>query len=139
MSTEHISAIYQHGQEDYPYECCGVVIGELRSSGEKIVKHLQPIINEREDEAKHNRFLISADSMLKSELHAQKLGLDVLGFYHSHPDHPAIPSSFDQEHAWPTYSYLIVSVIKGESNELTSWELLSDRTAFQPETIREEN
>jgi proteasome lid subunit RPN8/RPN11 len=61
----------------------------------------------------------------------------VIGFYHSHPDHPAVPSQFDLDHAWPVYSYLIVSVIQGQSAELTSWELVEDRSRFEAEPLVE--
>ena len=66
---------------------------------------------------------------------ARAAGLDVVGFFHSHPDHPARPSAFDLENAWPFYSYLIVSVERGRAADSRSWRLAEDRSAFEPETL----
>lgn len=139
IGQESIDEIKKHAEADYPYECCGVILGSFGEGQTKVVNQLLPISNSREEQARHNRFLITSEEIMRSELYARKHKLDVLGFYHSHPDHPAIPSAFDLEHAWPSYSYLIVSVAKGNAEDLTSWELKNDRSAFQSETIiREE-
>lgn len=135
IGQESMNQINKHAEEDYPYECCGVVLGTFGEDQTKLVTHLLPISNSREEQARHNRFLITSEDMMRSEVYARKNKLDVLGFYHSHPDHPAAPSAFDLEHAWPSYSYLIVSVAKGKAEDLTSWELKNDRSAFQSETI----
>lgn len=138
IGQEYIDGIKKHGEQDYPYECCGIVLGKFGEDQTKLVNHLLPISNSREEQARHNRFLITSEDILKGELYARKHHLDVLGFYHSHPDHPAAPSAFDLEHAWPSYSYLIVSVAKGKAEDLTSWELKNDRSAFDSETIIKE-
>lgn len=139
IGQEFIIQIKKHAEEDYPYECCGIVLGKFGDGQTKLVNHLLPISNSREEEARHNRFLITSEDIMRSELYARKHKLDVLGFYHSHPDHPAVPSAFDLEHAWPSYSYLIVSVSKGKAEDLTSWELKNDRSAFQSEPIIRED
>lgn len=82
-----------------------------------------------------NRFLILPEDFIESDREAEKRGLDILGFYHSHPDHPARPSEFDREHAWPWYTYLILAVEKGVPRELTGWLLTEDRAKFLPEEM----
>jgi proteasome lid subunit RPN8/RPN11 len=137
LSNAHHDAIARHGEADFPHECCGLLIGAFDQAGVKSVSELRPISNSREDGAKHNRFLITPEDLMRAERQARALKLDVLGFYHSHPDCPAIPSQFDLDHAWPVYSYVIVSVRQGRAAELTSWELAEDRSKFLPEQILE--
>jgi proteasome lid subunit RPN8/RPN11 len=93
------------------------------------------ISNAREEEAKRNRFLIRPEELLRGEKYARENGFDVVGFYHSHPDDRAVPSQYDLEHAWPTYSYIVVSVEKGQAVDLRSWEMESDRSRFNEEGI----
>jgi proteasome lid subunit RPN8/RPN11 len=125
------------GQNAYPNECCGVLMG-LVESEIKIVKQAQAIHNSQKDSEQYHRFLITPEDMLNAEQTARKLGLDVIGFYHSHPDCPAVPSDYDKDHALPFYSYVIASVEKGVAKELASWELATDRTAFLLEKISKE-
>jgi len=73
---------------------------------------------------------------MRGERSAQAKGLDVIGFYHSHPDHPAVPSQYDLDHAWPLYSYIVVSVKAGAAQDLRSWEMEADRSRFTEEEIR---
>jgi proteasome lid subunit RPN8/RPN11 len=94
--------------------------------------------NER-DASRHNRYVISPGQFLRAEKEARAAGLDVLGFYHSHPDHPAQPSAFDLEHAWPWYSYLIASVEKGRVADVRSWRLREDRAAFESEPVAQQD
>jgi proteasome lid subunit RPN8/RPN11 len=101
--------------------------------GRRIISDVLPIHNGREAEERYHRFVITAEDFLASEREARKRGLDVIGFYHSHPDHPAIPSDYDLEHALPGYSYVIVAVTSGTLGDLTSWELASDRSKFEKE------
>jgi len=135
LGPQHLEAIRLHGQQDYPHECCGLLIGTF-GEGVKVVKEVYPISNAREEAAKRNRFLITPRELMLGEKHARSLKFEVIGFYHSHPDHPSAPSEFDREHAWPTYSYVIVSVQRGQAADLRSWELESDRSRFNPEEIR---
>jgi proteasome lid subunit RPN8/RPN11 len=130
-------AISRHGEADYPHECCGLLLGRFEPSALKVVEEAYPISNAREEEAKRNRFLIKPEEFLKGHKYAASVGMDIVGFYHSHPDHPSSPSEFDKEHAWPAYSYVIVSVNNGATGDLSSWELEADRSAFGPETITE--
>jgi proteasome lid subunit RPN8/RPN11 len=128
--------IYDHGRDAYPEECCGVMIGQVESgSGEVVVSEVRSAENEREDSSRHNRFLISPQALLEAQRSARERGLDVLGYYHSHPDHPARPSEFDREHAWPGTSYLIISVEKGSVVDATSWRLADDRSRFDQEEL----
>jgi proteasome lid subunit RPN8/RPN11 len=129
-----LDQIRRHGEADYPHECCGLLIGSLGGSG-KTVDEIFPISNAREESAKRNRFLIAPEELMRGEKHARRAGRDVVGFYHSHPDHPAVPSQFDLDHAWPVYSYVIVSVMAGRAEDLLSWELRPDRTCFDAEAL----
>jgi proteasome lid subunit RPN8/RPN11 len=127
--------IRAEGEKAYPNECCGVIFGETGENGDKTVRMIEPIDNSREESEKYHRFLITPEDMLKAELKAKGLKLDVLGFYHSHPDNPAKPSDYDKEHALPFYSYIINAVDKGVSGDFTSWELTADRETFIAEEI----
>src|SRR6267378_2816352 len=134
LRDSHLNEIREHGERDYPFECCGLLIGRF-SDGRKIVTETYPISNAREEEAKRNRFLIRPEELLRGEKYAREKGLDVAGFYHSHPDERAVPSKYDLEHAWPTYSYIVVSVEKGQAADLRSWEMETDRSRFNEEEI----
>ena len=139
LRPEHIDAIRRHGESDYPHECCGFLIGSMDADGRKIAEEVYPISNAREETARRNRFLIAPEEFLRGEKYARGTRRDVIGIYHSHPDHPAQPSQFDLDHAWPIYSYVIVSVQRGQAAELLSWELASDRTRFNHEEISKGN
>jgi proteasome lid subunit RPN8/RPN11 len=138
LSDAHRDAILRHGEADYPEECCGLLIGTFGDEGERTVTDLLPISNARESAARHNRFLIEPLDMLRGERHARALGRDVVGIYHSHPNSPAVPSQFDLDHAWPVYSYIIVSVMAAGAGDLRSWTLRADGSGFDAETIEGE-
>ena len=127
--------IARHAERDYPCECCGLLLGSFEAGGLKSISEIYPISNAREEEAKRNRFLIRPEELLRGEQFAAERGLDVVGFYHSHPDHPAVPSQYDLEHAWPVYSYIVVSVDSEAAGDLRSWEMESDRSTFTEEEI----
>jgi len=131
-----LDTIGRHGESDYPHECCGLLLGAFDPAGLKSVAEIYPIANAREEGARRNRFLIAPRELMRGEKYARAKRCDVVGIYHSHPDHPAVPSPFDREHAWPVYSYVIVSVRDGEAGDLRSWELRSDRSAFDEEELR---
>ncbi len=135
LTEEHDAEMRGHGERDYPYECCGLLVGRFAGGGLKEVVETYPISNAREEEAKRNRFLIRPEELLRGERHARARGLDVVGFYHSHPDDEAVPSRYDLEHAWPTYSYIVVSVRQGRAVALRSWEMEADRSKFNEEEI----
>jgi len=128
-------SIREHAQEDYPHECCGALLGTEKDN-ERHVSAIVRLSNERTDE-RERRFFVSPQQVLMVERTASREGLLLLGFYHSHPDHPAIPSEYDRQHALPYYSYVIVSVQQGTPKELRSWRLRDDRTGFLEEVCRE--
>jgi len=135
IKKNHIDQIKEHAQKDYPYECCGILLGKF-SGSEKTVTEILEISNEKEEENRHNRYLIPSSKILETELYAIKNGLDIVGFYHSHPDHSAIPSAYDVEHALPVYSYLIVSVYAAKAVDFTISVLSPDRAKFEKELIK---
>jgi proteasome lid subunit RPN8/RPN11 len=124
-----------HGERDYPHECCGLLLGSFSTNGLKAITEVYPISNAREEQAKRNRFLIRPEELMRGERYAQQQGIEVVGFYHSHPDHPAVPSGYDLDHAWPMFSYIVVSVIAGAAQDLRSWEMEPDRSRFNEEEI----
>jgi proteasome lid subunit RPN8/RPN11 len=131
--------IRREGEKAYPNECCGVLLGEVDGNGNKILRRIERVSNSREESEQYHRFLITPDELMQIELKARGFKLDILGFYHSHPDHPAKPSDYDREHALPFYSYIITEVVKGVSQDFTSWELSEDRESFNMETITKED
>ena len=133
ISSELLDGIRSHGRSTYPEECCGLLLGEAEGTA-KSVRDLRAMRNTREDSPK-NRYLIDPRELLDAEREARARKLDIVGVYHSHPDHPARPSEFDREHAFPWYSYIVVRVAVGEPGELTSWVLRDDRSAFDAEEI----
>jgi len=135
LAEHHLAEIREHGERDYPFECCGLLIGRFENEGRKVTVETYPISNAREEEAKRNRFLIRPDELMRGEKHAREKGLDVVGFYHSHPDDRAVPSQYDLDHAWPTYSYIVVAVESGRAADLRSWEMEADRSRFDEEEI----
>jgi proteasome lid subunit RPN8/RPN11 len=134
IDEEQLSEMRRHGERDYPFECCGLMLGRFET-GAKVVIETYPISNAREEEAKRNRFLIRPDELMRGEKYAREKQLDVVGFYHSHPDDRAVPSKYDLNHAWPTYSYVVVAVTKGAATDLRSWEMEADRSQFNEEEI----
>ena len=134
LEERQLTEMREHGERDYPFECCGLMLGRF-SEDRKVVAETYPISNAREEEAKRNRFLIRPEELMRGEKYARENGFDVVGFYHSHPDDRAVPSQYDLEHAWPTYSYIVVSVEQGQAVDLRSWEMESDRSRFNEEEI----
>lgn len=135
LAPHHVTAIRRHAEEAYPEECCGILLG---SEGSEMahVTELMEAENQRDADHRHNRYLIPPAAVLRAERRARELGLRVVGYYHSHPDHPSEPSAFDRDHAWPETSYLIVAVEQGRAAKMQSWRLRADRTAFEEETIQ---
>jgi proteasome lid subunit RPN8/RPN11 len=131
VSERLMGTIHREGERAYPGECCGVLAG--RPGEIKEVRRLLPVVNRRA--ADPHRYLIAPQDLQRVEAEVRHDSLEVLGFYHSHPDHPAAPSAFDAEHAWPWYSYLIVRIDRGRAVEATSWQLAVDRSAMLPESL----
>lgn len=133
LNNEIAQGIRACGARDYPNETCGAMLG-VDGADAREVRALFPLVNRRDDSPR-NRFSITAEDFRAAERAAKEQGLELLGWYHSHPDHPARPSEYDREHAWPWYSYVIVSVANGEPRDMTSWQLADDRSHFVPEEI----
>ncbi|MBQ9446383.1 MAG: M67 family metallopeptidase [Victivallales bacterium] len=124
--------IRQAGEKAYPNECCGIMFGS-EEGDDHVVKSLKPIDNARESDEQYHRFLITAEDMMQAELEVRKQRLEIVGFYHSHPDHPSKPSDYDRDHALPFYSYIILRVAEGKADLMTSWRLQLSREAFDSE------
>jgi proteasome lid subunit RPN8/RPN11 len=149
LSSETAQKIRDHGAETYPHECCGALLGrdldpavtsapEVAKLPTREIVALHPLVNRRDDSPR-NRFSLTSDDVREAEKAASEKGIEVVGWYHSHPDHPAAPSQYDQDHAWPWYSYIIVSVANAKPEQMTSWRLADDRSHFttEPLEIRE--
>ena len=128
--------IKRHGIADYPHECCGFLLGEVNGET-KTVRRCEPVQNSREDENRHNRYFIRPEDYMRIEQLARSEDLEIIGFYHSHPDAEARPSQYDLDYSWPFYSYIIISIKNGKAEELTSWHLKDDRSEFVKETLLE--
>jgi proteasome lid subunit RPN8/RPN11 len=129
LNAQVDAAIRAHGAETYPNECCGALIGR-----DGVVTETLALPNTTE-EGPRRRFMVRPQDYRSAEKRASELGGELLGFYHSHPDHPARPSQYDLDHAWPFFSYVIVSVREGVSGDMTSWRLREDRSAFDQEDL----
>jgi proteasome lid subunit RPN8/RPN11 len=129
LGADILDAIRAHGRDAYPHECCGALIGRAGVAREALR------LPNTTEEGPRRRFLVRPEDYRQAEAHAAALGLDLLGFYHSHPDHPARPSQYDLDHAWPVFSYAIISVSLGEPGEIRSWKLRDDRSGFDEEPL----
>jgi proteasome lid subunit RPN8/RPN11 len=141
ISRELMDRLRLAGARAYPEEGCGVLLGQEDDGsgpdghGLRTVTRIRPVENARTQE-RERRYLIAPETFLQVEEEARKGGLEVLGFYHSHPDHPAEPSRTDRELAWPWYSYIIVPVRRGIPGTPRSWRLLDDRSRFRAQEIQ---
>src|SRR5512142_1289435 len=135
IPAEVLQQILQHGEAAYPEEGAGLLLGQEDGGAVRRVTAVITFSNAREDAARHNRYLITPQDMLRGEQQAARLGLDVIGVFHSHPDHPNRPSEFDQEWALPWFSYVITAVEAGRAVESRSWQLNKDRSEFVEEEI----
>lgn len=129
ITREVDEGIRAHGAETYPHECCGALVGR-----DGFVSAIVPLPNTTE-EGPRRRFLVRPSDYRAAERRAAELGVDLLGFYHSHPDHPARPSQYDLDHAWPTFAYIIVAVAGGTAADMTVWFLKEDRSSFEEGTL----
>jgi proteasome lid subunit RPN8/RPN11 len=118
-------AIRRHGEETYPHECCGALVGNGAFATGIVA------LPNTTEEGPRRRFLVRPSDYRLAERQATELGGALLGFYHSHPDHPARPSQFDLDHAWPTFAYVIVAVASGTARDMTVWYLKEDRSNFE--------
>lgn len=129
INTEAAGDVRRHGEETFPHECCGALVG-----ADGRVAAVVPLPNTTE-EGPRRRFLVRPSDYRLAEQRAAELGGELLGFYHSHPDHPARPSQYDLDHAWPTFAYVIVSVMSGRAADMTVWFLKEDRSTFDEGTL----
>ena len=125
--------IRANAEAAYPHECCGALLGTDGDDSREVID-LTPLANRRDDSPR-NRFSITPEDVRAAEKAARERSLELLGWYHSHPDHPAAPSEYDREHAWPWYSYVIVAVEKRQPRHMTSWRLADDRSRFAQEEL----
>lgn len=135
VSPKVLDEIRAHGRDTYPEECCGGLLG--RRGDPARVSRVERIDNVRDVE-RARRYEVSPQDYLRLERLAAEEGVELLGFYHSHPDHPAVPSVYDREHAFPFFHYLVCAVASGHPGEVTAWVLSEDRGEFDPEPILEE-
>jgi len=134
LSEELFRRIEREGSQAFPNECCGILIGR-DEAGERVVHKLVPGKNAFEADEQYHRFSIDPRAQLQAEREAEAAGMAVLGFYHSHPDHPARPSDYDRDHGWPYYSYVIVSIMSGKPADMTSWVLNDQANVFEKQPI----
>lgn len=134
IPLEVMQRIFKHGESAYPEEGAGLLLGRVAEDNRRVEAILE-LDNSREDGSRHNRYLITPQAMLEGEQEAERRGLDILGVFHSHPDHPNLPSEYDREWALPWYSYLITSVNAGHAFESRAWRLQEDRSDFDEEVI----
>ena len=133
IGADDAGRIHDHAREAYPEECAGALVG-VDKGDTKVVVDVWRAENTHEEE-RSRRFLIEPLKIKEFEERAEEREMGVLGFYHSHPDHPAEPSEYDREHAWPGYSYVIASVSAANVEDVRSWTLKDDRSAYDEEPI----
>ena len=139
ITQKIVDSFISHGEKDYPHECCGFILGQFKYDESFGVEYL-PASNVKE-ENRERRFLIEPLAYQKAEDKADEQGLSIISIVHSHPDHPDKPSEFDRDHAWPGFSYIIISVQNGKTSSYRSWQLNKNREFFVEENINivEEN
>ncbi len=138
LTEEHIKQIEAHGERTFPFECGGMIIGHFDAEKGKRTIELLPMENAMDAAEQHNRVLILPKDVLRAERFAREKKLDVIGYYHSHPDCEAVPSQFDLDHALPVWTYIIVSVEAGKAVDVRAWEMENDRSKFNEEEILRE-
>jgi proteasome lid subunit RPN8/RPN11 len=131
ISKAELDRLHAHAAQGYPHEVVGILAGDP-ATGQ--VLRVVPLINERADSPK-NRYQVSGLVLMRAEQRLEAEGLGVVGYYHSHPDHPALYSDFDRDHALPNLSYVIVSVQGGTPVDTLSWRLTDDRAAMDAEPL----
>ena len=138
LSQEIYNQITEHLQAAYPNEGVGLLLGYANGTA-KMVSAILPFANKFETGEQFHRYLITAQDMLDGEKQAERLGFDVVGIFHSHPDHPARASEYDREYALPWYSYLIIAVQHAQAIDAHVWVLTDDRSTFIEQELKIEN
>jgi proteasome lid subunit RPN8/RPN11 len=149
ISTAHLKTIYDYAADIYPEECCGILLGKINGVSKIVVEVIETtntweksevttnlISSDDLNRTKHSRYTISPRDILQAQKRGRDLQLDIIGFFHSHPDARSIPSTCDRDRAWEIYSYPIISVINGKINDIQSW-VLNSEGIFQLEEIRQ--
>lgn len=135
LTTSEYEKILKHAKDSYPHECCGALLGLAKTDGaNKKVTRARPLTNTNKERAK-DRYEIDPRELLTVEKEARGASLEVVGIYHSHPDHPARPSQFDRDRGWPDYSYIIVAVEGGEKTLVKSWSFIEEDDPFNEEEL----
>jgi proteasome lid subunit RPN8/RPN11 len=145
LRQQDVERIREHAASTYPSECCGFLLGR-EEDGRRVILAVAPLQNAwgdsemnpyevRPQDSTRNRSLVDPKDYLRVDREARANGMDIIGFYHSHPDHPARPSEFDRKHALDYLLYVILAVEKGAPREMTGWLLSADRTRFLPEDL----
>lgn len=134
LSSRLQNEINAHLRQAYPNEGAGLLLGS-EDNGSKQVSRIILFENKFAADEQRTRYLITAEDMLQGEIQAEDYQMDVVGIFHSHPDHPAVPSEYDRELALPWYTYLIVSVPQGNPGQARSWRLAEDRSHFNEEEL----
>ncbi len=132
ITEDLIAQIHAHGERYYPEEGAGLILGKYEVGG-RTAERLMQLKNSSKPDSRHNRYLLEAKDVLSGEYQAEELGLDVIGVFHSHPDHPAQPSDFDLEWALPNFSYMITSICAGKAVSSRSWCLSEDGNFIEEE------
>jgi proteasome lid subunit RPN8/RPN11 len=139
IGAQLLDEIRRHAEAEYPRECCGLLIGRIEDGGRtRVVAETRRVANSwGESGETHRRMQITPQEYMRAERQFAGRGLGVVGNYHSHPNHPAVPSRFDLENLapWPTMSYIVVAVDAGRAADVRSWELEPDRSRFNEEDI----
>jgi len=130
-----LKSLHEHAKEGYPHEVVGILAGS-RDTGH--VQQIKALFNERED-SPANRYKVSGLTLMRAEQALESSGMQIVGYYHSHPDHPAQYSDYDRDHALPNMSYVITAVQNGDIVETLSWRLQEDRSCMTAQTIQIED
>lgn len=133
IRNSDLQFIMSHARSTYPEECCGFLLG--LDSGVRSVERIVSVQNVNQ-ESRRNRYNIDPKDLIRADEEARRSNMSLIGIYHSHPDAPAQPSQFDLEHAWPWYTYLLLSVQNGHPKDVAAWNLSEDRSAFQLDDLK---
>ncbi len=149
IGAKQLQVIYQHAETTYPEECCGILLGKIDKFTKTVIEVIPttnvwestesidtPNANGEVDRTKTSRYTIAPTDILQAQKRGRDLNLNIIGFFHSHPNYPAIPSICDRDLAWYVYSYPIVSVVDGKVSDIKSW-VLDYKGIFEIEEIQQ--
>lgn len=128
-----VAAIVEHARDAAPEECCGFLIGSEREPRRVVEARRARNVAE---EDRRRRYRVDPVELLHADEDARAKRLDLIGIYHSHPDHPAVPSEYDRTHAVTWYTYVIQGIVDREPGELTAWRFDGSKGRFEPEDLR---